>query len=419
MASSSPTVSKNQPTNQTKADLNILLLGETGVGKTTFINSFVNYLTYRTLEEAMIGDMIVIIPAAFSITDPETYESQVIQIGIPDTNENNVENGQSKTQGCKSYVFSIGNRKLRLIDAPGIGDTRGIEQDAKNFEHILTYISQYKHLDGICILLKPNEQRMNILFRFCIKELLTHLHVNAKDNIMFVFTFGRANFFRPGNTAPLLKTLLKDLNGNTGVDVSFTSDNTFVFDNESFLFLAKCKNGENFSSDQKREFARSWDTSVAEYGKLVERIVRCKPHLVRDTRSLNDAQQLIKKLHRPLAEVIRLIQENIQLAEKHKLDRLNGRTTSSLSPLSSTTTNNSSDDHISIPQYLGDVIQLPYPRTVCTSKSCIRVILVEGVQKVDYSSHCHEHCHLKGVEQEVINNPALKACVSMDPERGK
>jgi GTPase SAR1 family protein len=408
-------VSKSQPINETIADLNILLLGETGVGKTTFINSFVNHLAYNTLDEALKGDMIVIIPAAFSITDPETYDSKVITIGPPDTNENNVENGESKTQGCKSYVFPLGNRKLRLIDAPGIGDTRGVEQDAKNFEHILAYISQYKHLDGICILLKPNEQRMNVLFRFCIKELLTHLHISAKDNIMFVFTFGRSSFYVPGHTAPLLKTLLKELYDRTGVDVPFTKDNTFSFDNESFRFLAIHKNGVEFSRDQIQDFSKSWDVSVKEYGNLVERIVRCTPHIVRDTLSLNEAQQLIKKLHRPIPEVIRLIQENIQLAKKYKLEQLNDATKTT----ASTTTNSLSNNHISVPQYSAEFINLPYPRTVCTTESCTRVIIVEGVQKVDYSSHCHEHCYLENVQPELINNPALKACAAMDQILGK
>lgn len=89
--------STSQPTTIGTSDLNILLIGETGVGKTTFINSFVNYLAHNTLDGVLKGNMITVVLAAFSITDPDTYESKVIQIGTPDTNENNIENGESKT----------------------------------------------------------------------------------------------------------------------------------------------------------------------------------------------------------------------------------------------------------------------------------------------------------------------------------
>ncbi|CAG8585816.1 12972_t:CDS:1, partial [Ambispora leptoticha] len=70
--------------------------------------------------------------------------------------------GMSAAQGCKSYVFHADkNTSLRLIDTPGIGDARGIDQEKKNFENILKYISQHKHLNRICILLKPNNARLN------------------------------------------------------------------------------------------------------------------------------------------------------------------------------------------------------------------------------------------------------------------
>ena len=169
-------------------DINILLLGPTGVGKTTFINAFANYLVYNTLDEAMKGSLQAIIPAWFNLLDKDTCEEKTIVIGTPDDSEKKGNVGESCTRQCRSFVFRIGDRNIRLIDAPGIGDTQGILQDEKNFEDILAYIAQYDYLNGICILLKPNEERLHILFRFCVKELLRHLHVHARQNIMFVFT---------------------------------------------------------------------------------------------------------------------------------------------------------------------------------------------------------------------------------------
>jgi GTPase SAR1 family protein len=102
--------------------VNILLLGESGTGKTTFINALANYLVYNTLDEATAGKMQVLIPASFSITDPQTYDSKNIYVGQPDPNENNDEVGESRTRGCKTYVFTINSIKLRIIDAPGVSE---------------------------------------------------------------------------------------------------------------------------------------------------------------------------------------------------------------------------------------------------------------------------------------------------------
>jgi len=40
-----------------KTELNILILSETSVGKSTFINAFINYLNFETLNSAL-GDEI-------------------------------------------------------------------------------------------------------------------------------------------------------------------------------------------------------------------------------------------------------------------------------------------------------------------------------------------------------------------------
>jgi len=383
-------------------DINILLLGETGVGKSTFINAFVNYFYYEKMDDALRGDLMSLIPASFVITDPETYEQKKISIG-EDKNES-WQTGQSSTQSCRSYTFPISNTSnLRIIDTPGVGDTRGVNEDAKNFQNIMAYISNFDHLNGICLLLKPNEARLTVFFRFCVKELLTHLHRSATQNMVFCFTNARSTFYSPGETAPLLKQLLTEIKQQTGVDVPFGRNNTFCFDNESFRFVAAYKQGVKFDEKTKNDYEKSWEKSVEQSQNLILMIKQFVPHAVTDTVSLNQARRLIYELTRPIAEIAQFIQVNIDVAQQ-KMDELNN-TRLEMTDLSK---------KLRIPAVDLESTALEYPRTVCTASKCTARIQLHDTVKIDYKTHCHPHCYLNGVAQNVVNNAALKECSAMN-----
>lgn len=382
--------------------INILLLGQTGVGKTTFINAFANYLVYDHLKEAMNGQMQIVIPFSYSHIDDNTYENIRIFIGQEEFDEHHREIGQSDTQQCRSFVFPIGDRILRFIDTPGIGDTNGINQDEKNFQDILNYISQFEHLQAVLILFKPNEDRLTIPFRYCINELLHHLDESAKENIIFIFTNAQSTFFKPGLTNTILQTLLKEHREKRGVHIPYSIKETFLFDNESFRFLALHANGIEFDEQQLRSSIHSWDRSVKESTRLIEHIITRPVHNLKCILSLNEAEQLVRKLPRPLAETARLIQENIQLAQEYKQKLLDNPQMISQG----------------IPQKEIDPKPI-IPQTVCTHSKCCTTI-GEGVnQKIEYKSICHEECYVKGVEQEKIADEYIRECQIMDPYEGK
>jgi septin family protein len=290
----------------------VLLLGETGVGKSTFINAFVNYLKFETLQKAERGEPVVLIPASFLITTGDQFDEFIVKFGNPDPNENHEHQGQSVTQQCKSYVFDLNDRTyLRLIDTPGIGDTRGINQDVKNIDHILTYINNFTHLNAICLLLKPNASRLNIFFRSCLSQLLTYLTPIAYNNILFCFTNARATFYAPGDTGPLLRKMLHDENLN----IPFEKGNTFCFDSESFRYLAARKRNINFDDYQKQECTDSWNKSVTESLRLLNSIQTRQPYYLDEWLSPRKAALDISTLARPLIETLRLIIYNWKLSE--------------------------------------------------------------------------------------------------------
>ena len=96
-------------------EYNILILGETGVGKSTWINGLLNYATYRKLEDALSDPPTkYFIPSQFMIADKTVY------LGEPDPNERAV-TGKSATLMPKSYSFVMDGAIIRLIDSPGLG----------------------------------------------------------------------------------------------------------------------------------------------------------------------------------------------------------------------------------------------------------------------------------------------------------
>lgn len=165
-------------------------LGESGVGKSTFINALSNYFAYADFEDAEKGLIKCLIPAYFTITD-ENFNQVKIELGN-DSNESR-ETGKAATQFAKSHFIDIGNNiSWHIIDTPGIGDPDGFEKDKINFLNTIKYISSYKSLNSICVLMKPNNARLDLHFRYCFKELLVHLHRNAAPNIVFCFTNSRS-----------------------------------------------------------------------------------------------------------------------------------------------------------------------------------------------------------------------------------
>ena len=271
-------------------ETNIILLGETGVGRSTWINAIANYFAFETLQVAREAkDLKVCIPSQFSYTS-ENGKTERIFVGseVGNANEN-----QPGTQEPRTYRLIMGNRTINLIDTPPIGAVQDLEQDYINIQNILAHLSHYDEINGICIFLKSNSSGSISTFKFCITELLTHLHKSAAENIVFCFTNVRSTFYRPGDTLQVLKPLLRE---HTGGFVSISRNNQFCFDSEAFRFLACLKNGVQFSEQDIDTYSSSWDTAVTETKRLFKHIQNLKPHSVKDTIKLNNGRIIILEL---------------------------------------------------------------------------------------------------------------------------
>lgn len=384
-------------------EINILLLGETGAGKTTTLNALANILKFKTFEEITksIKNLTEIVPSQFTYPD-STGKQWEIKSKFSDANEN-LKNGDSATQAPTAYKFFFDNKVLRIIDTPGIGDTGGSEKDKKNFEQILQYLQQYNQLNGIVIIIKSSENRNTLYLKYCITELIFQLHRNVMQNIVFCFTYSQISpgTFGQGESFKTIKAFLEDEIKSVNIKLE-PGKNAFFIDNDAYRYLVAKSQGYPGNDIQEMLHGNCWKHSAEEFKKMFNHIFSFSPHKLTETISLNNARKIAAELTEPIAHLSQNIEENINKIEQMKKElELDSFRRNNLATVLETTTT--------------DLEKRPLknPQMICTSKKCTEVITVDGQEEIVYKSVCHKPCLCLGASA-IFGNFVKKFCDAMD-----
>uniref|UniRef100_A0AC34RDH8 G domain-containing protein n=1 Tax=Panagrolaimus sp. JU765 TaxID=591449 RepID=A0AC34RDH8_9BILA len=373
---------------------NVLVLGPSGVGKSTWINSISNYFKHKTFEDALKRNPECVIPTSFQIGD-DNFQLHTVRVGIPNENEN-LTLAQSTTQKPQVYVFRHKDFVINFIDVPGIGDTHGIFRDNSNVKAILDTVSLFDDLHAICILLKATDTCMTTEYQYCLNELLMHLHKKAVNNIFFVFTNSRGSNFVPGNGLTVLNAYLKQLEQIKQIKITLSKDNIHCIDNDAFRFQCAYSTIPAFKNQDPSPYKASWKASQSATTKLFQAMSKLDPHKVVDTLSINQARAMIISLIQPLAAITSIIQANAANYDTN-FDDIVKRL----------------EQNLSINEYDLVIEELQYPRTVCTAKKCIGIEKVNGEVTTFYKQICHRQCYLKNIPIKTFPENGLKFCTAM------
>ena len=252
--------------------INILILHESGVGKSAWINGFVNYLTFPSIEKAELGSLCNVKPFSFNLTDEEAND---ITVNIQTETNKYQRTGQSSCHDYKSHSFSYDGYLINLIDAPTFFEEKGITKK-KYITRIQKIIQTLRVVNGICFLMKPkNSSLINEVYNI-VTELQKILSQDLCKNVMFGFTNSRTSFYRPEYYVEILKDKLKYPSNNIPIEKS----TVYGFENEAYKLLAAIKNEKHtvrFSYDVKTSFTLSWQISVTETRRMVKHVCALNP----------------------------------------------------------------------------------------------------------------------------------------------
>ncbi|XP_022913499.2 uncharacterized protein [Onthophagus taurus] len=276
---------------------NVLLVGETGVGKSTFINTIFNYLAYDKLSD--INQLKHSVGVRFTLMDDDFTERRIV-IG-EDSNEGRYA-GKSATIQAQNHRIPLPDGSiLNIIDTPGLGDNQGIENDHKNFEKVLEFISEMEYLHGICIMLKPNNSRLSVIFEYCLTTILGQLDENIRKNIIFLFSNGRSSFYTPGDTQIPLEEVLKSADTTSRNPIPFNKQNTFCVESDWFRYVAAKSAQVKFNDNQVSNFEDSFKKSSEEVIRMIKYIKSLAPQQIKGLLSINEAKRIIRRLSATIA----------------------------------------------------------------------------------------------------------------------
>ncbi|XP_068234845.1 uncharacterized protein [Palaemon carinicauda] len=265
----------------------VLLMGETGAGKTRIINAMVNHLYGVTFEDT----------CRFFFKDQLEY--------------NDKNSSESQTDYITAYVIyhqdgMVNNSNYMLIDTPGFGDTRSEYHQKLAIDHLRTFLTEDYGIDDLhCIGLvaKANQNRISGFQRVILSEFTSLLGSDVSLITYLLATFA-------SDDTQVNEVVRQE-------EVEFVD--MYEFDNWP-LYVPQNPSSSNSKRDHRNYRKFRWENMQREYVRFFETLENSSPVSLIRTREVNQEIKLLEEIKMTLKyDLINVSHLNSSLNEQKRV----------------------------------------------------------------------------------------------------
>ena len=156
---------------QSTKTFKMVVIGETGSGKTSLIQLLLNYSKQYANAK-------------------QDYNLQAIESFVEAENPQQIEKdkGESDTITSKKYTAMFEDFQLDIIDTPGFADTRGKQQQQENIANIIGIVKKEIYINCVCLVINGTRSRLTDVVKLVLSEIISILPPDVLNNIIGVFT---------------------------------------------------------------------------------------------------------------------------------------------------------------------------------------------------------------------------------------
>ena len=230
-----------------KKAITFLVVGESGSGKTTLINSFINVLM-------------------------EVQLSYTFRYVIVPNDNPSLSQAYSQTQDVTIYnVRSKNGKCYQIVDTPGYGDSKGINQDKIITEKISkVFRENLNSINAICFVASSSFPRLTPTQKYIFHSIFQLFGEDVISNFIAMLTFCDSE------TPQVLSALKEEGSGYDKIIPHVESPWYYKFNNSAFF-------SNNIKEDVNRKY---WEIGVKSFNRLISRLDKLEKKTLNLTREV-------------------------------------------------------------------------------------------------------------------------------------